>query len=247
MVCVYVSRLFGLGIHVTETQLEEINKMKRKSKKYLSTNSAMNVNGNTQKQCFTSTHLLMKYFDFGIHKEGYWTHDHMALQNEDVYDILSCLYPQYDLAILSDQSSGHEKRREDALHAPSMSVNWGGQQCAMHKTVIRDIGPYEATLKVGQVQHMVVRSTDKGLFYEDHQSTKRHPKETGKSLTIQKSKEQLPCELKHKKNFSISRFMTTKQVVEIENSKGLSTYHKVKEMTKGWQGSPKGILQVLWE
>ena len=106
-------------------------------------------------KAFTSTHLLIQHFDVGVNEDGYWRHDHMSLQHEDVYDVLNVVYPDYDFVILPDQSSGHGKRDDDALHALCMSVKWEGQQGMIHPTEIKEVGPFPSLLKVGQIQHMI--------------------------------------------------------------------------------------------
>ena len=150
---------------------------------YISKESAKNVYGSTYKHVFTSTHLLIKYFDVGIHQDGYWNYDHQALQNEDFYDVISVLYPNYNYVILSDQSSGHGTLLTDALHAPNMSVKWGGNQPKMHTSIIHEVGPYNPTLSIGETQNMQFQSKDKGPFYLKLPTTRKYSKDTGKRIT----------------------------------------------------------------
>ena len=75
----------------------------------------MTIYGTTKKQHFTNTHLLVEYFDVGIQHQGYWTHDHIALQSEDAYDILSSLYPNYEIVVIMDSSTGHKKKQPTVL------------------------------------------------------------------------------------------------------------------------------------
>ena len=64
----------------------------------------------------------MQFFDVGINEEGCWNYNQIALQIEDVFDVLAIKYPQYDILLLMDQSSGHGKMRDGALNANLMSV-----------------------------------------------------------------------------------------------------------------------------
>ena len=108
MVSSFCSRSFGLGIHVTDDELKEIIRIKRTRKHYVSKESAITVYGTTLKKKFVNKHLLIEYFDVGIQYQEYWTHDHMALQCEDMYDVMTYLYPNYELVIIMDQSTGHK-------------------------------------------------------------------------------------------------------------------------------------------
>ena len=82
----------------------------------------------------------MRFFDVGVNEEGYWNYNQIALQVEDVFDVLAIKYPQYDIVLLMDQSSGHGKMRDGALNASSMSVKFGGKQGKLRKTKIKKVG-----------------------------------------------------------------------------------------------------------
>ena len=153
--------------------------------------SAININGKTDKQILTETHQLIQYFDVGVQEEGYWSHDNIFLQNEDAYDVLSVLYPNHDIVILMDQSTGHRKRSEDALHSHSMSAKYGGSQPQMHPTIIQELGPYPSTLSIGDKQHMTFRTRYSSTFYMKDAKSFKYDVETGKRVTSKKTKCQL--------------------------------------------------------
>ena len=163
MVSAYCARPFGFGINLLTSELEAINRLRKKTT-YISKDSALNVYGSNKKKPFHDHHQLVRYFDVGINDEGYWNYDHMCLQNEDCFDILRVVFPKYDYVLLMDQSSGHGKRAGDSLHAPSMSVKYGGLQPKMHPTVVQEVGPYHPQLTVGDTQSMVFLRGDKGPF-----------------------------------------------------------------------------------
>ena len=50
MCSAYVSRAFGLGIHVSPTDLEKINRRRRTNKEYIHKKSAINVYGTASKK-----------------------------------------------------------------------------------------------------------------------------------------------------------------------------------------------------
>ena len=63
----------------------------------------------------------------------------MALQVENVFDVLSIKYPEYDFLFMLDQSSGHGRMREGLLNINSMSVKFGGKQEKLRDTTIKEI------------------------------------------------------------------------------------------------------------
>ena len=95
---------------------------------------------------------LVRFFDVGINEEGYWNYNQIALQVEDVFDVLAIKCPQYDIVLLMDQSSGHRKMSDGALNANSMSVRYGGKQDKLRKTKIKDVGTYRRILDIGDEQ-----------------------------------------------------------------------------------------------
>jgi len=50
-----------------------------------------------------SKHALIQYFDLGMHNEGYWTYNHIALQMEDAFDVLSIVFPHCDFVFLAGE------------------------------------------------------------------------------------------------------------------------------------------------
>ena len=72
--------------------------------------------------------ILLQFFDLGINEEGYWNYFHMALQIEDIFDVLSTKFPHHDFFILMDQSSGHGKEMEGGLNAMEMGIKVGGSK-----------------------------------------------------------------------------------------------------------------------
>ena len=93
----------------------------------------------------------------------------MALQNEDAFDILSQVYPDYDFCFIMDQSSGCGKMAEDALISGHMCVYWGGKQNKLHATTVPEVGHYfyndPTQLHVGDTQSMIFTKDHVGPFY----------------------------------------------------------------------------------
>ena len=129
MLSAVVSRMFVMGLPLNEIELGEINerRMSHKWKHYMSAESALEVHGTTLKKPLTSKHALIEYFDLGMQNDGYWGYHHMALQCEDVLEILSVKYPHCDFVLLMDHSTGHMRKRKDGLDAKQLGKYWGGK------------------------------------------------------------------------------------------------------------------------
>ena len=94
---------------------------------------------------------------------------------------------------------------------------------------------------------MKFSSKDKGPFYLQHPSTHKYPKDTGKRKKRNKTKEEILVELKKKGDFTITHYMTTKQVSALAVTKSITLTKNEKVIEPGWMGEPKGMLQVLFE
>ena len=98
MISGFVSRDFGLGLTVTATELTMIYERRSSPHwgEYLSEQAAIEIYGCNHKMEIEDKHTLLRFFDVGVNEDGYWNYNHMALQVEDVFDILSVKYPDYD-------------------------------------------------------------------------------------------------------------------------------------------------------
>jgi len=109
------------------------------------------------------------------------------------------------------------------------------------------LGPHSPILKVGDVQTMCFKEGDVGPFWmsEAEREEKRFDKTVdGQTKTRQFTKDELVKQLKEKgitakgKKEAIQR-MAQEQGLPIEETKA--------KIIEGWEGKPKGLLQVLWE
>ena len=97
----------------------------------------------------------------------------MALQVEDIYDILEIKYNNVnninnylEFLLMMDQSSDHGYLREGALNVNDMSDRFGGMQERLQKTKIRDTGTYPGIcLSIGNEESMVFHVNKDGPFY----------------------------------------------------------------------------------
>ena len=97
---------------------------------------------------------------------------------------------------------------------------------------------------------MVVKPTDSGPWYlkTDEREARRHDTPTGKIKIVERTKQQLVGELTAagvslQRNCNHSR----KQLQEFATNNGISLRVNKEEVIQGWEGKPKGLLQVLWE
>lgn len=108
-----------------------------------------------------STSPAVRFLSYGKNKDGYWDYKHFAEQVEDMLDMYEALYPNAQVLVEVDWSSGHSKHREDALNVSAMSVNFGGKQAIPHASVMVPGCLGEgALLKEGDVQFFYFRSAD---------------------------------------------------------------------------------------
>lgn len=250
MVSAFVSRDFGFGLQLSKQELDKVNE-RRLGKtwgQYLSKKESIEVYGNSKKKVIEDQLTLVRFFDIGMNEEGYWNFNHMALQVEDVFDVLSVKFPEYDFLFLMDQSSGHGRMREDALNVNQMSVKWGGKQSKLRKTTLLDIGPYPCLLKIGDEQEMVFKEGDTGPFYmsTNEQLQRKYDRSTGKIKVVEKTKKELIEELK-KKKFIVRGHYSKDELRNLASDYGISLTYETDILQSGWVGKAKGMLQVLYE
>ena len=250
MVSAFASREFGLGLHVTEEQLIKINERRNSTDwcEYISKADAVNVQGTIKKKMISDKLTLVRFFDVGINEEGYWNFSHMALQIEDLYDVMEVCYPQFDFLVLMDQSSGHGKHKDDGLNAQKMSVSYGGSQTVMRNTKIKEIGPYECILEVGMEQKMAFQEEDDGPFYlsENEKNIRRYDTFVGNHKVCNKTKRRLLDELKEK-GFQVKGYYSRNDLENHARQYNIDLTYLSQKKIEGWVGKPKGLLQILWE
>lgn len=160
MISAFVGDQIGFTTRLTQAQIDEVNERFRDGKDYVSKESAEPLNGSTKKKKLTmdmfendiSTSPFLFMFRFGQAHEGYWTHHHMKLQLEDLFDCLMVLFPGHDIICFFDQSSGHTAKRKDALNAVVMNVGFGGRTEFMRATSLTEahFGQLECIRKPGE-------------------------------------------------------------------------------------------------
>lgn len=188
----------------------------------------------------TNNQTLIRYFELGMNHDGYWNYNHMALQNEDSFHVLSIKYPNYDFFFIMDNSSGHGKMAENALNVYNMSVQWGGKQSKMHHTIVHDVGGYyyndPMKLQVGDIQPMIFLRDHSGPFFLDKSERKRLKKDT---VTTQKhiykrTKTEIMHDLHSKHNFKFKKSYTLNEIYNLDiKNKFQSKLHHIKPSQDG--------------
>jgi hypothetical protein len=181
----------------------------------------------------------------------------MSIQFEDCVDCLKVVYPHFDFAFLFDHSQGHAKKLSNGLDAHSMNKSYGGAQPNMRESIMKQhdgyFGMHARTLEVGDTQSFTFLSTDDGPFWMDQEERElnRHdrilPSPPGPARMRNKTISELKAELTP---FGILNDRRNYRLVELQEharNKGIETRVVRIRENKGWEGRPKGLLQVLWE
>lgn len=115
-------------------------------------------------------------------------------------------------------------------------------------TILSDkgyLGPHSPVLKVGDTQSLIFKAEDCGPWYltPDKKDWQRHNRSTGKRKRVEQSKKMLVAALAAAGVVPQSqRNHTKKGLIKFATSNGIDPH-----IIPGWQGQPKGLMQVLLE
>ena len=127
-----------------------------------------------------------------------------------------------------------------------MNKNFGGKQQKLRDTKIKELGPYQHTLQIGDTQSMSFDKESRGPFYLPNAEKRKHDQHTGKHKILEKTKKQLLSDLKQK-GVKISRHYTKEELHHLASANKVALTFVEPVVIPGWCGKPKGLLQVLWE
>jgi hypothetical protein len=201
----------------------------------------------------------------GANKDGYWTHDHMLVQLEDVMDVMKVQYPGFDILNWIDHSSSHDKLLLDGLNVNRMNEGFGGKQPPMHESIItaQSLGPFEHDLKVkaGDSQKMVyAQDAPDELGPHDMSLAERHDRRYDRPKLDPKTKQ--PITRKEKLNVNGIRarilakdanalpsgYVSKERLLAIAKDREVDlTEVETIVMVPGWTGKTKGVKQTAWE
>jgi hypothetical protein len=183
----------------------------------------------------------------------------MSIQFEDCVDCLKVVFPHFDFAFLFDHSQGHAKKLSNGLDANSMNKSYDEAQPNMRESIMKQNDGYfgmhsRTTLEVGDTQSFTFSSTEQdGPFWMDHAERVLNCHDQilssppGPSRMQNKTISELKAELAP---FDILKDRRKYRLVELQEharNKGIETRVVKTREKKGWEGRPKGLLQVLWK
>jgi hypothetical protein len=179
----------------------------------------------------------------------------MSFQFEDVVDCLKVLYSKFEFVFMFDHSKGHARKRKHTLSAQQMSKAYEGAQPRMRDTAILTgqgfLGPHLPMLGVADTQSLIFTVDDLGPWYltPDQQAIQRHNWPTGKTNHVEWSKK-LILEALIDKGVTLQQQQgfTKKELQDFARNNCIEPHDQNKEqIALGWEGQPKGLLQVLAE
>lgn len=150
MISGITSRELGFGCNWTNQLMNDVNEL-REGQSYRDAEAAIAVYGITAKRDLKEDPLV-RFFEYGAAREGYWNSYHMICQLEDVVDVMRVLFPfdKYDIELALDHSQGHDRLRPNGLCVTNMNLQYGGQQTIMRDSKLTspdDFGPYARSLE----------------------------------------------------------------------------------------------------
>jgi hypothetical protein len=247
MVSGIVSRQFGFRLKVSHKDLQKVNEY-RANKSYSDVLAAMEKKGTSTKQPLETSPFIVE-FEYGANAEGYWTYDQMVLQFEDCIDELMVLYPKNEYMFRFDHSCGHDRKRPDGLCVNSMRKGFGGKQSVMRESKIElaeYLGQFGGLLSVGASQTMNFVPSDAGPYWmtkaEKHSNRKDRP--SGKKIKRFQNKGDLLKELQSR---GVLANLRKDELQILCKQKNIPIEEELDEAVEGWEGKPKGMLQILWE
>ncbi len=112
------------------------------------------------------------------------------------------------------------------------------------------LGPHLPELHVTDTQSMIFLANDSGPWYltPDQWALQQHNRPTGKAKLVERSKKQLLETLKERGvMLQQQRGYTKKELQDFARNNQIELYDCKEIIAPGWEGKPKGLLQVLGE
>ena len=157
----------GFGLPLTESEILLVNTTRE---------ARCIADGTTPRpkiQSGESPGLIFFQYGNGKGKQGYWDGVKFQEQCIDFMDVLEAIYPDMQILLEVDHSSGHLKEQSDGLMVNAMGVKWGGKTVPKRDSVMEEgcLGPNPPVingkqLTLGSIQKMTFEEGDDGPFYE---------------------------------------------------------------------------------
>ena len=78
------------------------------------------------------------FFEYGKNRLGFWEGATFVVQVEQLLKVLEFLYPNMQVVLEVDHSSGHLKEKVDGLLVNDMGMRWGGKKASKRDTKITE-------------------------------------------------------------------------------------------------------------
>lgn len=227
MVSAFFCEVRGFGLRLTKPEIDIINATRRE--RSLATGRPLRKDIEYD----SSPGLIFFEYGNGKGKQGYWDGAKFQEQVIDFLDVLEILYPNMQVLIEVDHSSGHLKEQSDGLMVNAMGVNWGGKTLPKRDSVMEEgcLGPNPPDingrrLTIGATQRMIFEDGDPQPF-NDLKALPNDRPMTPAEVTKEKEKRQKKAQRS-----------LTKEVNEDEE------VVEAPFIIPGYIGKNKGILQV---
>jgi hypothetical protein len=233
MISAVVDSHNGFGLPMTSSQIVEVNQFRASLGK---------------EPIITSPGL--KFFDYGLNKEGYWNFNTFKIQVDEIVDCCEKIHPGKQLVFEVDQSSGHTKTKDDGL-TNNIGKSWGGSQRKMHPSVnlpASCIGTnQDKILNAGDTQFMVFQIGDPPPHFDPgaplDDFTFEYVDNTWLTFRDQNFRKRAQKYVK--------KLIKVNANLQIANDKMPlgQTKHIISWLVtvSGYIGKPKGWEQILWE
>jgi hypothetical protein len=232
----------------------KVNNERQRGKTYTDDQAANEILKTDQKPLLTESPFVKYSYIVGANNKGFWNSFHMSLRFEDVVDCLLVFYPEFEFIFLFDHSQGHARKRNGALNALHMSKQFGGlQPVRKNTTILSDIGflgKHSPQLRIGDTQSMIFKPEDIGPWYllPKERDWQRHNRATGKWKLAEQSKKMLVHALAAAGvSLQQQRNRIKKELQEFATKNNVELFENKELVNQGWEGQPKGLMQVLWE
>ena len=149
------------------------------------------------------------------------------------------------------------QERKTVLDTSCMSRSFGGVQAPMRSSKIVDgcLGPYNSTLNIGDIQSMTFDDDHDGPWWittvegrEARRYDVLHTSPDGVApMLANRTKQQLANALREKAGITADPLRPMSKIKEYAERRGINLQYKKTRVTEGWQGKPKGLLQIRWE
>ena len=134
MILAFRSLGFGFRYPLTVPYLQTITEYFTLRKKYVDTDAATTILGNTHKQPITiGGNPFCQKFECGKSSEVYWTYDLMVIQLEDCINIFKALHTYIYFVFIFDHPCGHDRRRENRV---IQDTEESEEQCVLNDSTV---------------------------------------------------------------------------------------------------------------